>query len=59
MELRGMKWQDGGKLHNGELHGLYASPSMIRMVRLRSIRWIGYVSPMGERNACRVVVGLV
>jgi hypothetical protein len=28
------------KLHNEELHNLYPSPSMIRMIKSRRMRWI-------------------
>jgi hypothetical protein len=43
------------KLHNEELHNLFSSPSIIRMIKSRRMRWIGYVARMGEkRNAYRV-----
>jgi hypothetical protein len=32
------------KLHNKELHDLYSSPSMIRMMKLRRIKWAGHVA---------------
>jgi GH43 family beta-xylosidase len=32
------------KLHNEELHNLYASPSIIRMIKLRRMRWSGHVA---------------
>jgi hypothetical protein len=31
------------KLHNEELHNLYFSPSIIRMIRSRRMRWTGHV----------------
>jgi hypothetical protein len=31
------------KLHNEELHRLYSSPSIIRMVKSRRMRWAGHV----------------
>jgi hypothetical protein len=41
-----------------ELRGLYSSPSIIRMVKLRKMRWAGHVARMGEkRNAYRLLVG--
>jgi hypothetical protein len=41
-----------------ELHNLYSSPSIIRMIRLRRMRWAGHVARMGEkRNAYRILVG--
>jgi hypothetical protein len=46
------------KLHNEELHDLYSSPSIIRIMKVRSMRWAGHVARMGEkRNACRLLVG--
>jgi hypothetical protein len=46
------------KLHNCELYNLYSSPSIIRMIKSRKMRWAGHVARMGEkRNACRILVG--
>jgi hypothetical protein len=46
------------KLHNEELHNLYCSPSIIRMIKSRRMRWAGHVAGMGEkRNAYRVLMG--
>jgi hypothetical protein len=36
------------KLHNEELHNLYSSPSIIRIIKLRRMRWVGHVARMGE-----------
>jgi hypothetical protein len=36
------------KLHNEELHNLYSSPSIIRMIKSRRMRWVGHVSRMGR-----------
>jgi hypothetical protein len=45
-------------LHNKELHDLYSSPSIIRIVRSRRMRWAGHVARMGEkRNAYRLLLG--
>jgi hypothetical protein len=30
-----------GKLHNEELHNLYCSPSIIRIIKSRRMRWAG------------------
>jgi hypothetical protein len=32
------------KMHNEELHDLYSSTSIIRMIKSRRIRWAGYVA---------------
>jgi hypothetical protein len=45
------------KLHNQELHHLYSSPSIIRMIKARRMRLAGHVARMGEkRNAYRLLV---
>jgi hypothetical protein len=37
---------------------LYSSPSIIRMIKSRRMRWEGHVARMGEKsNACRILVG--
>jgi transcription termination factor 2 len=46
------------KLHNEELHNLYSSSSIIRIIMSRKIRWAGHVARMWEkRNAYRILVG--
>jgi hypothetical protein len=60
--MEGPKWVGvtGGwrKLHNEELHNLYSSPSIIRIMKSRRMRWAGHVARMREkRNAYRLLVG--
>jgi hypothetical protein len=44
--------------HDEELHNLYSSPSIIRVIKSRMMRWAGHVARMGEkRNAYRISVG--
>jgi hypothetical protein len=44
------------KLHNEELPDLYSSPSIIRIIKSRRVRWAGHVVLMGEkRNAYRLL----
>jgi hypothetical protein len=46
------------KLHNEKLRNLYSSPSIIRIIKSRRIRWAGHVARMGKRRtACRLLVG--
>jgi hypothetical protein len=46
------------KLHNEELHDLYSLPSIIRIIKLRRVRWAGHVAGMGEKkNAYGLLVG--
>jgi hypothetical protein len=40
------------KMHNEELRDLYSSPSIIRIIKLRRMRWSGHVARMvDKRNA--------
>jgi hypothetical protein len=36
------------KLHNEELHGLYSSPSIVRVIKARKMRWAVHVARMGR-----------
>jgi hypothetical protein len=38
------------KLHNEELHDLCSSPSTIRIIKARRMRWAGLVARMGRRG---------
>jgi hypothetical protein len=45
------------KLHKEELRDLYSSPSIIRIIKSRRMRWAGHVTRMGaKRNAYRLLV---
>jgi len=45
-------------VHNEELHNLYASPNIIRVIKSRGMRWAGHVVRMGEMgNAYNIFVG--
>jgi hypothetical protein len=53
-EMKG-EWR---KLHNEELRHLYSSPSIIRIIKSRRMRWASHVTRMGEKkNAYRLLVG--
>jgi hypothetical protein len=46
------------KLHYEELHNLYSSPSIIRVIKSRKMRWTRHVARMGEKkNAYRILMG--
>jgi hypothetical protein len=52
--------EDGSwrKLHNDELHSLYSSPNIVRVIKSRRMRWAGHVARVGEgRGVYRVLVG--
>jgi hypothetical protein len=66
-ENRVLRWIFGPKrdevtgewrnLHNEELRDLYSSPSIIRMIKSRRMRWVVNVARIGEkRNAYRLLV---
>jgi hypothetical protein len=38
------------KLRNKELHDLYSSPSIIRILKSRRMRWAGHVARMGRKG---------
>jgi hypothetical protein len=41
------------KLHNEELRDLYSSPSVIRIIRSRKMRWVGHVARTREKKNAR------
>ena len=46
------------KLHFEELHDLYVSSNIIRVMKSRKMRWAGHVSCLGEkRNALGILLG--
>jgi hypothetical protein len=45
-------------LHNDELHSLYSSPNIVRVIKSWRMRWAGHVALMGEgRGVYRVLFG--
>jgi hypothetical protein len=40
------------KLHNEELHNLYSSPSKIRIIKSRRMKWVGHLARMGKKRTC-------
>jgi len=45
-------------MYNDELHSLYSSPNIVRVINSRRISWVGHVAHMGEgRRFYRVLVG--
>jgi len=43
------------RLHNGELHNLYASPNITRVIKSRRMRLVVYIGEM--RNVYKILVG--
>jgi hypothetical protein len=45
------------ELHNEELHDLYSSPTIVRLIKSRRMRWAGQVAGMGEgKGVCKVLM---
>jgi len=44
------------KLHNEELHDLYSSPNIVRVIKSGRMRWAGHVARMGERRGVYMVL---
>ena len=42
--------QEYRKLQSEELNDLYTSLNIVRVIRLRRMRWAGYVAGVGERQ---------
>jgi hypothetical protein len=59
--MTGPKREEDGswrKLHNDELHSLYTSSNIVRVIKSRRMRWAGHVARLGEgRGIYRVLVG--
>jgi hypothetical protein len=48
------------RLHNEELHNLYSSPDIIRVIKSRRMRWAGHAALMvDKRNAYSILVGKI
>ena len=45
VKVRG-EWR---RLHNEELDDLYSSPSILRVIKSRRMRWAGHVTRVGEK----------
>jgi hypothetical protein len=46
------------KLNNEELHGLYSSSGIVRVIKERRMRWVRHVARMGEvKDAYNILVG--
>jgi hypothetical protein len=44
-KIFGPRREEGGswrKLHNEELHNLYSSPSIVRVIKSRRMKWVGH-----------------
>jgi hypothetical protein len=57
----GPKREENGscrKLHIDELHSLYSSPNIVKVIKSRRMMWAGHVARMVEgRDVYRILVG--
>ena len=45
-------------VHNEELHSLYRSPNIVRVIKSRRLRWAGHVTRMEEgRSVFKILTG--
>jgi hypothetical protein len=60
LRIFGPKREEDGswrKMHNDELHSLYSSPNIVRVIKSRRMSWVGHVARKGEgRGVYRVLV---
>ena len=47
------------RLHNEELHSLYHSPNIVRVIKLRRLKWAGHVARMKDgRISFKILTGV-
>jgi hypothetical protein len=50
--------EDWRRMHNEELHKLYASPDISRVIKSMRMRWAGNIACMGtKRRAYKILIG--
>jgi hypothetical protein len=51
LKIFGPKREENGswrKLHNDELHSLYSSPNIVRVIKSMRMKWAGHMARMGR-----------
>ena len=57
-ELKGDENGEWLKLRNEEVHSLYRSPNIVRVIKSRRLRWAGHVARMEEnRSVFKILTG--
>ena len=60
-QIFGPKRDENGewrRLHNEELHSMYCSPNVVRVIKSRRLRWADHVTKMEEgRSAFKILTG--
>ena len=50
-----MEWR---RLHNEELHSMFCSPNVVKVIKSRRLRWASHLARMGEgRSAFKILTG--
>ena len=61
MRMFGPRRDENGewrRLHNEELHSLYRSPNIVRVIKSRRLRWAGHVAIIEEgRSSFKILTG--
>jgi hypothetical protein len=61
LRIFGPKGEEDGscrKLHNDDLHSLYSSPNIFRVIKSRRMSWAGHVACMGDgKSVYRALIG--
>jgi len=53
LDLTEGKWWEAGE----ELHNLYSSPNIVKAIKSRRMRWVGYIACMRDmRNVYKILV---
>ena len=56
--MHGLKKELRFRPHNEELHSLYRSPNIVRVIESRRLRWAGHVARMEEgSSAFKILIG--
>ena len=42
--------------HNEELHSLYRSPNIVRVIKSRRLRWVGHLARMEEGKSAVIIL---
>ena len=62
LHIFGLKRDENGewrRLHNEEIHSLYRSPNIVRVIKSRKLRWVGHIARIEKgRSAFKILTGI-